>query len=175
MPGAFRGLRLNRTELCLNFCPSLSGLSGWLGSRTGCSYCWSIGGSCHNWCRRWQWTDKWRQLLEEPRHWLMETWRHWQMFMLNLTCNLYLGMGGSRDLREWRAVPRSWVSTYSQVRGCSLWKREIQHGCHLVQPAYVGSAGTGAHVEARGGCQESHAHILCLSPGDRVPLILELG
>lgn len=85
------------------------------------------------------------------------------------------GDGGSRDLREWRAVPRSWVSTYSQVRGCSLWKREIQHGCHLVQPAYVGSAGTGAHVEARGGCQESHAHILCLSPGDTVPLILELG
>ena len=85
------------------------------------------------------------------------------------------GDGESRDLREWRAVPRSWVSTYSQVKGGSLWKREIPDGCHLVQPAYVGSAGTGAHVEARGGCQESHAHILCLSPGDRVPLILELG
>lgn len=34
--------------------------------------------------------------------------------------------GESGDLREWRAVPRSWVSMYSQVRGCSLWKREIQ-------------------------------------------------
>lgn len=36
------------------------------------------------------------------------------------------GDGESRDLREWRAVPRSWVSMYSQVRGCPLWKREIQ-------------------------------------------------
>lgn len=46
---------------------------------------------------------------------------------------------------------------------------------HARASAYVGSAGTGAHVEARGGCQVSHAHILYLSPGDKVPLILELG
>lgn len=30
------------------------------------------------------------------------------------------GDGESGDLREWRAVPRSWVSMYSQVRGVFL-------------------------------------------------------